>query len=602
MPINYVTHPGVSVTAACFGNGTYSAVSASTCISNLLAAQYRRLILDLYWDTKSRDFGLCPVALPSSAQTTTTISPSAPLATAAHVSTVKLSRSSTAIARDRRQNTSATSIASETSNLNATSTSTSAQTPIATLISSSGETLYSLGPYRCGQNLTLGSLQPLISGYLQNTSDTIHARLIWLEFNLHAAASTDAPGGPAKAPSNEELPSGTELVGQQLNNTLQSYIYSPRQLGIDRSDLNSSWYHVSATELPVSHYYSTSKLANGVLTTPDGWPTEAYILFNKATRLSLGWGTVDPQMQNYTFSNDSGTIFPQDYLSAPRLISPNSAGELKSDSGCFFDSGIPSVALSNSSWAVSGLNQTIVLPLSSLTDNLTACGISPILNKTLSGMSADRNVDLYASFARYAIWSWAPGEPRNTSAPNTAEESSPSQFRCALMDTSSAYTGHWRVGDCPDQFHSACRVQNRPYEWVLSDEEISFSDAPYSCPENATFSAPRTGLENQHLYRYVLSRGNQADPIAGGPIRVWVNFNSLDTESCWIATGPNGTCPYYVDETREQSREILVPTIAAIIVFVLTALTVFVKCNVNRRNSRARKRGDGGWDYEGVPS
>ena len=595
-----MTHPGVSVTAACFGNGTYSAVSASTCISNLLAAQYRRLILDLYWDTKSRAFGLCPAELPSSAQTTTTVSPSASPVTSAQLSNVSLTRSSTNVARDRRQGTPPVSIASGKANPNTTSPSTSAQTPIATVISSWPETLYSLGPYQCSSNLTLGSLPPLISGYLQNTSDTIHARLIWLEFNLHAATSADAPSGPANAPSNEELPSSTELVGQQLNNTLQSYIYSPRQLAIDRSDLNSSWYHVSASELPVSAYYSTTKQANGVLTTPDGWPTEAYIQFNKVTRLSLGWGTVDPQMQNYNFDDDSGTIFSQGYLSAPRPLKADSAGQLTS--GCFWDPRIPSVALSNSSWAVSNLDQGAALALPSLTNNLTACGISPMLNETLSSTSADNDVAPYALFARAAIWSWAPGEPRNTSATGTDGDGYPSQFRCALMDTSSAYTGHWLVGDCPDQFHAACRVQNRPYEWVLSPDEISFSDAPYSCPDNATFSAPHTGLENQYLYRYVLSKGNQADPATSGPIRVWVNFNSLDIESCWIASGPNGTCPYYFDESREQSREILVPIIAVIIVFVLTALTVFVKCNVNRRNSRARKRGDGGWDYEGVPS
>jgi len=57
-----------------------------------------------------------------------------------------------------------------------------------------------------------------------------------------------------------------------------------------------------------------------------------------------------------------------------------------------------------------------------------------------------------------------------------------------------------------------------------------------------------------------------------------------------------------VDPKNQQRREVLIPTIAAIIVLLLTALTLFVKCNVNRRMSRRRKRGEGGWDYEGVPS
>jgi len=60
VPINFVTHPGVSVTAACFGNRTYSAIAAGKCISNLLAAQYRQLVLDIYWDASARQFSLCP--------------------------------------------------------------------------------------------------------------------------------------------------------------------------------------------------------------------------------------------------------------------------------------------------------------------------------------------------------------------------------------------------------------------------------------------------------------------------------------------------------------------------------------------------------------
>ena len=88
------------------------------------------------------------------------------------------------------------------------------------------------------------------------------------------------------------------------------------------------------------------------------------------------------------------------------------------------------------------------------------------------------------------------------------------------------------------------------------------------------------------------------DPPAG----VWINFNSLNLQTCWVATGPNGTCPYYDDSRATQSRQVLVPTIAAIIVLILTALTLFVKCSANRRNSKNRRRGEGGWDYEGVPS
>jgi hypothetical protein len=50
-----------------------------------------------------------------------------------------------------------------------------------------------------------------------------------------------------------------------------------------------------------------------------------------------------------------------------------------------------------------------------------------------------------------------------------------------------------------------------------------------------------------------------------------------------------------------------VPTVAAIIVLVVSALTVFVKCAGNRKvrkrnKNRRRIRADNGFVYEGVPS
>lgn len=597
MPINYVTHPGVSITAACFGNGMYSANSASRCISNLLAAQYRRFVLDVYWDANAGTFGFCPVQLPGSAQATTTIFPAAPFA---QMSSVQSSRSSELDEQDRRQVSPSASASSANGYTNATSTTTSTRVPTATVISSSGETLFSLGSYQCSQGLNLADLPSLILGYLQSTADTIHARVLFLEFNLHAAATADAPNAPANTPPDEALPSGSQLVAQEMNSTLHDYIYTPIELASDRSDLNSSWYHVPSTQIPVPEYYGIQRTENGDLTTLDGWPTEAYVQTTRLDRMLMVWGSIDPQMQNYSFAADSGVIFPQGYLADERPFSANDVGELTS--GCFFDAEIPSVLLENSSWALSGIDRTIGPALLALSNNLTSCGLSPMLNETLSDTPASDNLAPYLDFTRAAIWNWAPGEPRNNTVGGFDDDNPPSQFRCALMDTSSAYRGHWRVEDCPNKYHAACRVNSRPYEWLLSDDEVSFNDAPYACSDNAVFSTPRTGLENQYLYRQALSQGIQSDPSDEDAIGVWVNFNSLDIQTCWVATGPNGSCPYYVDAKDKETREILVPTIAAIIVFVLTALTIFVKCNVNRRNSRARSRGDGNWDYEGVPS
>lgn len=71
--------------------------------------------------------------------------------------------------------------------------------------------------------------------------------------------------------------------------------------------------------------------------------------------------------------------------------------------------------------------------------------------------------------------------------------------------------------------------------------------------------------------------------------------------------GVNASCPYSGSmglAEEMQRRNILVPTVAALITLVVTALTVFVKVvgnrSVSRMSKRYRKRDV--MFYEGVPS
>lgn len=77
-------------------------------------------------------------------------------------------------------------------------------------------------------------------------------------------------------------------------------------------------------------------------------------------------------------------------------------------------------------------------------------------------------------------------------------------------------------------------------------------------------------------------------------------------KGCWTTGGENATCPYSASVAQEnelKKRVILVPTIAALIVLVITALTVFIKATGNKKvTKRARRRGSDGHFYEGVPS
>ena len=580
---------------------------------------FRRLILDLYWDATSQVWSLCPVSVPISltAATLTPSSPAGPLfsaqlqtaallpSTSSQVTQAASTGSTSLVARQEASNSS-TSSALLSSVSSIPPNATSSVQPLSTVASSPpGEPLYQFGPYQCTSTIVFTDFISILSDYIRLSENTIEAHLIQLIINVHAAAATGNSTQPVLAPEQSALPGTSNSLSVLLDASLSAYIYTPAELSAHRADLNSSWYSVVASRQPISEYYTTEVASNRVHSTPDGWPSESYIEVAKAKRLLIGLGSVDPQIEGYNFSSDWDVIFPQGYMEADRSIRTTNDGIV--ESGCFFNAETPDLALVNSSWSASsnfsGLgfpttSSSRGIPLLNLTSNLTACGISPIINQTLANSPANMNITSYQAVSYATVWSWAYGEPRNSSG-STSDDVSNSHFRCALMDPT--LNGRWRVGDCTTRYYAACRIASEPYRWQISSIPVAFSAAPDACSGNSTFAVPRTALENSYLHSVLNARPDILSD--SGALGVWVEFHSLDVQTCWVSGGSNATCPYYEDAALEQRRAVLVPTIAAVIVLVLTALTLLVKCNQNRRTSRTRiRRMDSGWDYEGVPS
>lgn len=619
IPINFITQPAVSVAAACFGNDVYEDQAAKSCFSNLLTVGYRRLIVDLYWSTDRGQWTFCPVAVPlnvaGATLASTSTMASAPAATTLTSGNME---DTTTTSLSTRATTSAvkledvSDVSTHRDQRRAASTSTtdpySAQTSVASTTDADGSLLYKLGPYSCTQTLSLPAMIDLFLEYFQETENTLDAFPLYVIFNLHAPAVADAPESPAPSISGADLPSSTQLVGSLMDATLGTYIYGPPELEHERADVNRSWFSVVAADQPIAEYFTIEKETDGTYSSPDGWPCENYLQGVKAKRLLLGWGSVDPQMQGYNFTGDSDHIFPQNYLTSDIQIA---VSEDKLQSGCLYNADTINLAQINSSWAASNKfpvtyreNQASTLAdLTFLVQNLTACGISPTLNTTLFNKTADSEVDSYSNVSFSASWAWAVDEPRNASSSDD-DDNSNTDDRCALMDVT--LTGHWRAADCSDERHAACRIGNSPYNWTLTGGKVSFSEAVDACSDgNASFDVPRTGLENTYLYNYLITKQNDTiNPLSGDSDQreVWLNFNSLDVKACWVTGGPNVSCPYTTSSSEVERRTVIVPTIAAIIVLIITALTLFVKCNANRRNSRRKKRVIEGWEYEGVPS
>ncbi|KAI9731168.1 MAG: hypothetical protein M1834_005361 [Cirrosporium novae-zelandiae] len=603
VPINFATRPAVSLSAACFGQGKYDDEGATTCLSNLIALGFRKLEADVFWDTGKQAWGFCPLSSPTSAESsqssfTTSLSSLASMS----LSSVILHDSTSNELMARSQLSSSAFSTSKTTVLTSTlvdtnSSATESPQPTSTLVlTSNSSTVYGISDYNCTTTVDMSILTSVLQSYFQLTADTVHASVLYLTLNMHAAASVSSPTSPAHEPASTDMPQDQNLIGNIFRASMESSIYTPTDLRHDRSNLNASWYATAKLRQPVSGYFFPDVSDDDTYSTEDGWPCETYLLLSRAQRLLISWGTIDPQMKAYNFSADDDTIFPTRQIEEVRTVTANAAGGIKS--GCFFDKQETNVSAMNSSWALATKATGFVYPqslssslypLTNLTSNITNCGISPFVNHTLANSVANKNISAYQAVAYSSYWAWANGEPRNITGSTSVI------FRCALLDTNN--NGRWRVEDCSRRYRTACRVGTSRYEWEFSSYSVDFNSASSNiCPANTSFDIPRTALENRHLYSAMLNSKQDIDAV-------WVDFNSLDAQGCWVTGGANASCPYESDDTQLKDRTILVPTIAAIIVLIITALLLFVKCNKSRRASkRIKRRNNFGWDYEGVPS
>ncbi|KAK3071528.1 Maintenance of telomere capping protein 6 [Teratosphaeriaceae sp. CCFEE 6253] len=627
LPIDYVTVPGVSLQAACFHDLRYEGTAAANCLSNLLATGFRRIEIDVYWDQGRRLWSLCPARLgmTGSASNSTSIA-SVTSTSSATLGSGQLNgrgdariRQATSTSRlDDASSTQPSSVipdvtsagassntltissllsASTTANLTAgppaTSAVTTSNSSISPASSPSEDTLIEVGPYSCTASATFELLTSVIAGYLQNTETDLNATIRYLVMNVHAAAPASDPGGSAQRPTMEALPQQNNLLSTilALNNSV--YLYTPNELGNERANLNGSgsWF-ASRSEYRPDPAYFTMTETNGKVTTVDGWPTEGYLELQRGRRLLAGYGRIDPQMMAYNFSGDAQYIFPPGYLQTMPDVSTRDGVVID---GCLYQASQDSVSPINSSWAISSIGSTPQPDILALVGNLTSCGISPFLNTSLNNVSAGRDYTPYQAYASASNWAWASGEPRNGSSDASGDDAV--QYSCAALN---ATTGHWQASDCSQSHFGACRIAETPYDWRISDQRGLYTNIEAGCPDNTTFGVPRTALENTYLLAAWRARyAALPDP---DDALLWLDFNDLSSSACWVV-GQNTTCPYLPSENHVQGREIAVPVVAAIIVFVLAALTVFVKCAANRQNSRSkRRRGDDGWDYEGVPS
>ncbi|KAF2451110.1 hypothetical protein P171DRAFT_403978 [Karstenula rhodostoma CBS 690.94] len=623
VPVNFHTVPLISLRAACFNNGLYEDASFQKCFSNLLAVGLRRFVVDTYWDAPRGEWSLCPAEIPPASAAGS----SSPVPVPTFTASSSLSSTSAGVTATislpgfpKRQDASSASTSSSGSSSVGSSTSSTSATssPPVAAPEQAGEVIFQLGSYNCTSTITLNYLTGIFNDFLEATSTTTDASFTYLLLNIHAAASWEHPNEPAQQPPADQLPAAGRLLSDAMKGNFSEELYTPSRLADDRANLGKTWDRVDKENMPRKGYYTVNDYANTKpLSTDDGWPTEAYVQFHQYFRLLAIFGTVDPQMSGYNRTLDADTIFPTDTLSFRPDVSSSSPGD--PPSGCLFNASASTLtAETNSSFALALVPSTLSVPTNpNLTSplpaiaNLTACGLSPFLNHSLSpaNTTAATNPLPYAALTHSYLWTWAPGEPLNATDPTAPGATG---NRCAAASTTGTHPGRWHVVDCTTRLRVACQDPSAPYAWSLSPREATYDTAASACSAPAKFSVPHTPLENAHLLAAALATNQNPNPNPNTNTNtntnttassVLLNLNSVDVADCWVAS-PNGTCPYRAPSDTDQTRIVVVPTVAAVLIFVCAALTFFVKCASNRReDKRGRRRTTvGGWEYEGVPS
>lgn len=558
VPINFVPVAGVAVNAACFIGDTYDAAVLAKCISNLLVLEYRRFSVDIYWDESRSVWSFCPVQLGSAGQVATT---------------------STTVISTR---TSPTQIASATLNVREPETPSGILEARQNVTNTNASTtaLVRVGPYACSATANLDLFLGVLATYLAATENSLNATTTYLSLNLHAAAASDLIVRP---PNN--LPDGPLSLRSLLSVNNTDYLYTPDDLRQQRTNLNTTgnWFAVPENIIPDAAYFRVTQQGS----TPDGWPSDSYVEFSRAQRLLVSFGFISKEMSQYDVASDLGTIFSPGDLRQSRPTQLSASGQVTS--GCFFNADTIQISNVNNSWAVAEVQTTDAQAAARASTSLTNCGYTPVLNQTLDNISAASSPTTYLQFVMGSIWSWDDNEPQDS-------RNSSSLMHCAVLNATS---GRWQVDSCSTSRYCACRIDNGPYNWQISTSKLPYDRVDQACESGSVFTVARTALENRYLlntWRMVRTANSISDEL------LFLNFNDLDVPTCWVV-GQNTTCPYQVSD-NSSDRVIVVPTVAAVIVFVLTILTIFVKCAANRQNTKRRRRrgNDDSGDYEGVPA
>ncbi|KNE66742.1 hypothetical protein AMAG_11239 [Allomyces macrogynus ATCC 38327] len=231
---------------------------------------------------------------------------------------------------------------------------------------------------------------------------------------------------------------------------------------------------------------------------------------------------------------------------------------------------------------------------------VAGCGYAPRLASTAANLSSPASS--LASAMLGTIWSWHTLQPINSTVHNCALASLSLASRSApvhsdapdfklpdtnMSTTSAPNTGpRWVAARCLDIYYTACQSMTDPHVWTLSPTRYAWPEAAApaptagrACPDGFTFAVPRTPLQNWMLGRAMATKGVDA---------AWVYFSDASTDGCWVVG--SAKCAYSGPDAEQVQQIIAVSLGAGLIVLIVVAVFVWVKCRRYLRVSKMARR------------
>lgn len=170
-------------------------------------------------------------------------------------------------------------------------------------------------------------------------------------------------------------------------------------------------------------------------------------------------------------------------------------------------------------------------------------------------------------------WQWAYGQPiTRAQQPGVGQDyvlpAAPDLLRayqCAVL-----FEGALVTENCYELHLVACQSRSDRFHWKLSQSKKTYFEADENCQDSPqelfNFSLPKSGLVQSYLSELLVSQGI-TDPV-------WVDFNMIATNSCWVTGGPDSLCPFV--KVDHNQRFVSMATPIAVFIVLGCSLMFFL--------------------------